>query len=97
MPGLVEAFGGAATNATVTVNNTPVTRHNDYWYKSLSVNNGPSGVYTQLYTVGVVITGANIVTEKTNAVFVAKTPESFTHDSAAVPKAGIGVHFGSAD
>ena len=62
VPGLVEAFGGAATNATVTVNDAATTRHGEYWYKAMSVNNGPSAVYTQLHTVGVVIAGSNIVT-----------------------------------
>jgi len=85
VPDVVDILGSAHSNATVTINNQPVTRQGEYFHKQLLVNNASSAVYTQLTTVGVLKNaGSNqmdIVSSVTGRVFVAKTPEMFGYDA----------------
>ena len=84
VPGKVDVIGKAETNATVTVNNTPVTRQSRYWHKQFTVTNSTEAVYQQINGVGVYnplgTNDPDIITENTGAVFVAQTPEQFTYD-----------------
>jgi len=60
----------------VTVNNQSVTRHGEYFYGELAVDNAISAVYTQLATVAVLKNGGSnqmdVVSSSTGKVFVAK-------------------------
>jgi len=84
VPGKVDVIGKAETNATVTVNNMPVTHEGKYWHKQFTVTNSAEAVYQQINGVGVYnppgTNDPDIVTENTGAVFVAQTPEQFTYD-----------------
>jgi len=85
VPGYIWELGTAASNATVMVNNQPVTRQGEYFHKLLLVNNASSAIYTQLTTVAVLKNaGSNqldIVSSTTGKVFVAKSPELFAYDA----------------
>jgi RHS repeat-associated protein len=71
--------------ATVTVNNQPVSRYNEYVHKALGVDKTQQAVHEELHIVGVRKNagpdGADVVTEETGHAFVPKTPEVFTHDA----------------
>lgn len=84
VPGYVDVLGTAKTSAYVTVNNQAATRQGNYYYKELTVTNISTNVYPTVEVVGVsknAGTGnVDVVMTKTGQVFVAGTPESFTHD-----------------
>jgi len=84
VPDGIDVIGSAETNATVTVNNATVSRHNKYWHKALTVANGSSAAFQDVSVVGVYnppgMNDPDIVSTATGHVFVAKTPETFTYD-----------------
>jgi len=83
--GVVDVTGLATNAATVTVNDIRATRHGDYFHAQVPVANSVAPVYTNLITVGVLKNaGSNqldIVATKTGSVFLAQSPEQFTHDA----------------
>lgn len=85
VPVSVDVTGLATNAATVTVNNQVTTRHGDYFHAQVSTPNTTAPVYRNLGTVGVLKNaGSNrmdIVATKTGTVFVAQSPEQFTHDA----------------
>ena len=85
VPGTVDILGTADSNATVTVNNQPTTRHADYFHKQLSVPNSSSAAYTNISVVGVrKNAGGNsndVVTIESGNEFLPKSPELFGYDS----------------
>ena len=82
--GIAHVLGAASTQATVTVNSQATTRQGAYFHKGLSVTNTSDPVYQQVVVVGVVndagTNGEDAVTSITGHVYVAETPESFSHD-----------------
>ena len=84
VPAGLVVVGGAASTATVTVNGTPTSRHSSYFAGTVTVDNS-AGPVNQLVTVtgvkaGAGLNGANVVITSTGSMYVAQTPESFTHD-----------------
>jgi len=84
VPSYTWELGGAASNATVTVNNQLTSRKGEYFAKELSIANSSAAIYTQLVTVGVLKNaGSNqmdIIATTTGKVFVAQSPEAFSYD-----------------
>jgi hypothetical protein len=64
--------------ATVQVNNQPVYRRSQYFWKEVTTNNGDGPVWAE---VTVTATLGNDSTSTSGHVFVPKTPELFTHDA----------------
>jgi len=75
VPGAVDVMGMALATNSVTVNGQSVYRKGEYFRKELSVNNASSPVWQQ------VDVAAPNETTVTRHEFVAKTPETFTHDA----------------
>jgi len=84
IPGAVDILGSAQTNATVTLNGGSVTRHGKYWYKNLGVTNTGNAVYQNVSVMGIYnppgTNDPDVISTASGHVFVAKTPEAFTHD-----------------
>jgi len=84
VPGAVDVMGTAKPDATVTVNDQPVTRKGDYFYKQLSVTNSTSSVNQPVQVVGAKgntgPNGEDGVMQQNGHVFVPKDPEQFTYD-----------------
>lgn len=85
VPGAIDITGAAASDATVTVNNQPVTRKADFFHTALSVDNVVSAVFEPVTVVGVKNnlgpSGEDVVTEETGNAFVPKTPEPYAYDA----------------
>ncbi len=85
VPGFVNVTGLASNAATVSVGNVRATRQGDYFHAAVPLSNTTSAVYTGLVTMGVLKNaGSNqmdVVATKTGTVFVAQSPEQFTHDA----------------
>lgn len=85
VPGYLDIFGTAASNATVTVNNHATARKGDYFHTTLQFSNTLSAIYTNISVVGVRKNagpgGNDVVTEETGHEFLPKTPEIFGYDA----------------
>jgi len=84
VPGIIDVMGTAQADATVTVNEQPVTRKDEFFYATLDVDNAAASVLTDVKVTGVRAGvgagGEDAVTEETGQRFVPKTPEMFTYD-----------------
>ena len=82
VPGYVDVLGAAHSNATVTVNFQSTERKGEYFRKELSIENTNAAVWQGITNIGVLNDGSNpdIVTTNLGNVFLAQTPENFTHD-----------------
>ena len=75
-----DVVGSAPPTATVTVNNTPASRHNNYFAGTVTVTN-TAAVCAPVTTAAVKASGtSNIITTSTGSMYVAKTPEIFHYD-----------------
>lgn len=84
VPGYAGVRGSATNNATVTVNGNAAWRLDDYFYGGDDANNAATAVMKELDITAVVnppgTNDADIVQSVTGRVFVAQSPEAFTHD-----------------
>ena len=76
VPGYLDTFGTAHSNATVTVNFQPTYRHGEFFRGELAVNNS-SALWRGVTNIGVLNNGTNadIVTTNLSFSFVPATPE----------------------
>jgi RHS repeat-associated protein len=83
VPGYVNILGSATNNATVTVNLQPTYRHEDYFRAELNFNNASAALYPSFTNVAVLNNGTNddIIATNTGNLFIAQTPEQFSHDA----------------
>lgn len=85
VPGAVDILGTTATNAVMVVNDQKVSRHGEYFYKTLEVPNTSAAAYQSVKVVaakpGGGPNGTDVVTQQSGHRFVAKTPEPFTYDT----------------
>ena len=84
VPGYAGVRGSATNTATVTVNGNAAWRLDDYFYGGDDADNAASAVMKELDITAVVnppgTNEADLVESVTGKVFVAKSPEAFTHD-----------------
>lgn len=82
VPGFVNILGEATNASTVTVNNTPSTRHSNYFRVELAVTNS-SPLWLGLTNLAVLNNGVNpdIIATNTGNLFVPQTPEAFAYDA----------------
>lgn len=84
VPGAVDVAGLAVSNATVTVNNLPVSRHGDYWHRAVGVDNDTGAAYPSLKAVAVQNNygqeDEDIVDETEGHAFVPQNPEGLYYD-----------------
>jgi hypothetical protein len=84
VPPYVDLIGTAATNATVTVNNEPVVRQEDYFWKEIGLANYLNPVWAGITNVAVVNgagpAGEDVVDEASGHKFLPQTPEAFEYD-----------------
>ena len=84
VPGYACVRGSATNTATVTVNGNTAWRLGEYFYGGDAADNAASAVMKELDITAVVnppgTNDADIVQSVTGRVFVAKSPETFTHD-----------------
>jgi len=84
VPGGFDVLGEAATGATVSVNNQPTTRQAGLFSYSTTAANTLAPAYPTLSIAGATQNagpnGEDAVTTATGKVFLARTPEVFTHD-----------------
>ena len=84
VPGYAGVRGSATNTATVTVNGNTAWRLGEYFYGGDDADNAASAVMKELDITAVVNPpGTNtpdLVESVTGRVFVAKSPEVFTHD-----------------
>ena len=84
VPGAVDLTGTANTAATVSVNNQPAVRKNDYFYRELAVDNTSGPAYQQINIVGARNNfgagGEDAVTQKGGNVLLPASVESFNYD-----------------
>lgn len=84
VPGAFDVLGTAESDAIVTVNNQPTTRHGDYFYRELSINNVALPKFEDIWVVGVKNlvgpNGEDAVTQDMGKAYLPKTPEIFTYD-----------------
>jgi len=83
VPGFVDLIGSATNRATVTVNNTPASRHADYFRVEVPANNATGAVWLTLTNLAVLQQGTNadIVATSIGHTMMVQTPESFVHDA----------------
>jgi RHS repeat-associated protein len=76
IPGVIDVAGLAPAAATVTVNASAsgVTRHNDYYFKGLTVTNSAATLWQS------VAVASSLGGSDTRNAFVAQTQEAFTYD-----------------
>lgn len=82
VPGSVDVIGAATNAATVTVNNHSTSRRGEYFRANVPVTNTAAPVYVSLTNLAVLPSGTNadIATNITGNLYIAKTPEVFLHD-----------------
>ena len=90
VPGYLEDFGTAHSNATVTFNPDlsvgagpqALYRHGDYFRTELAVDNTLAPLWQGMTNIGVLNNGTNadIITTNLSQVFLPATPETFLHD-----------------
>ena len=84
VPGAVDIRGSASPAAKVTVNGQKVQRWGDYFYKGLAVDNSAAPQYPGVSVLAVRQAagpnGEDVKSETAGNLFLAKTPEIFTHD-----------------
>lgn len=85
VPGAVQVFGTAATDAAVTVNGQATTRQAENFYRSVPVTNTAQGVWSDLAVNGVRTGGGpggvDAIANGTRQTWTPKTPEIPTHDA----------------
>jgi RHS repeat-associated protein len=83
VPGYVEVFGLANSNATVTVNLQRAYRYGSYFADELSVTNTSAPIYLSLTNLAVLNNGTNadIVSTNNGNILLPQTPESFGYDA----------------
>ena len=85
VPGALDIRGRASTTARVTVNTEPTQRLDEYFYKALAIDNSSAPQYSGVSVFAVRNnagpSGEDIQSETTGNLFLAKTPEVFTHDA----------------
>lgn len=83
VPGYVDILGSATNTATVTVNNQPTYRRNDYFRAELGVPNTAASVWLPVTNLAVLNNGTNadIIASVVGNLYVPQTPESFTYDA----------------
>ena len=85
VPGALDIRGRASTTARVTVNTEPTQRLDEYFYKALAIDNSAAAQYPGVSVLAVRNnagpSGEDIQSETTGNLFLAKTPEIFTHDA----------------
>ena len=83
--GAIDIRGRATAAARVTVNREPAQRLDEYFYKALSIDNSSAPQYPGVSILAVRNNagpgGEDIQSETTGNLFLAKTPEVFTHDA----------------
>ena len=76
--------GTALPGATVTVNNQPVYRRNDYFHELITVDNSAAAVYPSISVVGArnvtTVGGEDTVSQQSGRVFIPAANESFIYD-----------------
>lgn len=83
VPNTIDIIGSATNTSTVTINNVATYRKGDYFRVQLTNDNSVSAVYLSVTNLAVRNNGTNadIMTNFTGNVFVAKTPEIFSYDA----------------
>ena len=85
VPAALDIRGRASTTARVTVNTEPTQRLDEYFYKALAIANSTAPQYPGVSVLAVRNNagpgGEDIQSETTGNLFLAKTPEVFTHDA----------------
>jgi RHS repeat-associated protein len=85
VPGAVDIRGSASPAAKVTVNGQNTQRLGDSFYKALTVDNSAAPQYPGVSVLAVRQaagpTGEDVKSETLGNLFLAKTPELFTHDA----------------
>ena len=85
VPGALDIRGRASTTARVTVNTEPTQRLDEYFYKALAIDNSATSQYPNVSIFAVRNNagpgGEDIQSEASGNLFLAKTPEVFTHDA----------------
>ena len=85
VPGYAAVRGMAVTNATVTVNELPAWRLDEYFYGESPATNTAAPAWQQMRIAAVVnppgTNDPDVVSCVTGRVFVAETPEAFTYDN----------------
>jgi RHS repeat-associated protein len=83
VPGYVDVQGSATNTATVTVNNQPSYRKDEYYRVELSVDNSVGPLWQRITNVAVLPQGTNgdLVTNITGNVLVPPSTERFFHDA----------------
>jgi RHS repeat-associated protein len=77
VPGYIDVFGTANTNATVTVNAQATDRREEYFRYEVAANNSSSSLYPDIVTTATL----GLVRTYTNRVFVPATPQQFFYDA----------------
>lgn len=85
VPGAIDIRGRAGIPAKVTVNTEPTQRLDEYFYSALAVDNSAAPQYPGVSVLAVRNhagpNGEDLQSETTGNLFLAKTPETFTHDA----------------
>ena len=85
VPGALDIRGRASTTARVTANTELTKRLDEYFYKALTIDNSAAPQYPGVSVLAVRNNagpnGEDIQSETTGNLFLAKTPEEFTHDA----------------
>lgn len=85
VPGALDIRGRASTAARVTVNTESTKRLDEYFYKALAIDNSAAPQYPGVSVLAVRNNagpaGEDIQSETIGNLFLAKTPETFTHDA----------------
>ncbi len=85
VPGALDIRGRASTAARVTVNTESTQRLDEYFYKALAIDNSTAPQYPGVSVLAVRnnvgSNGEDLQSQTTGNLFLAKTPEVFTHDA----------------
>ncbi len=85
IPGALDIRGRASTAARVTVNTESTQRLDEYFHKALTIDNSAGPQYPGVSVLAVRNNagpnGEDLKSETTGNLFLAKTPETFTHDA----------------
>jgi RHS repeat-associated protein len=84
VPGAIDIIGSATAAATVSVNGGTAARKGDYFYKTLSIDNGTQAQYPEVEVMAVLnnsgTNGEDLIGEQSGHVYLPKTPEMYTYD-----------------
>ena len=83
VPAAVDILGGAAANATVTVNNQATYRNAPFYEATLALTNSSAAVWQSITNLAVAHSSAttDLVATVTGNAFLQQTPEAFSYDS----------------